>query len=152
MSPELRAAMPSLAAHAGQWAGTYRHIDAAGALIDQHEARVRCVFPAVGPYAYVQYNHFIWADGREHKAELPGILRDGRLWWDVATFRGSSWDAGDGVILLNLERKDDPDARFYEMIVLGEGGRHRARTWQWFKDGRLFKRTLCDETLIDAGS
>jgi hypothetical protein len=131
MRPELRAAMPSLAAHAGLWTGTYRHVDAAGALIDQHEARVRCVFPSDGPFAYIQYNHFLWADGREHKAELPGVLRDGRLWWDVATFRGSSWEAGDGVILL------------------GGDGRHRARTWQWFKDGRLFKRTLCDETLIE---
>jgi hypothetical protein len=146
MSPDLARAMPSLAAHAGVWAGVYRHLDAEGRLIDQHRARIRCEFPAAGPYAYIQHNLFQWDDGREYHATLPGILRDGRLWWDVETFSGVSWEAGDGVILLNLTRKDDPGAHFIEMITLFPSGQHRARTWHWFKDGRLFKRTLCDET------
>jgi hypothetical protein len=150
MLPELKRAMPSLAAHAGVWRGVYRHFDADGVLIDRHDARVECVFPNAGPFAYVQYNHFTWADGRELRAELPGILRDGRLWWDVETFHGYSWEAGDGIVLLNLQRKDEPGANFFEMITMGSTGAYRARTWHWFRDGRLYKRTLCDEQRIDA--
>jgi hypothetical protein len=36
------------------------------------------------------------------------------------------------------------------MITIGETGDHRARTWHWFKHGRLYKRTLCDERRICA--
>lgn len=148
MQPALAAAMPTLARHRGLWRGTYRHLDAAGALIDRHDAEVRCEFPADGPYAYIQSNRFTWADGREHRATLPGVLRDGRLWWDVETFAGSSWETHDGILLLNLIRKDEPGANFFEMITLGAAGTHRARTWQWFRDGQLYRRTLCDEVLV----
>jgi hypothetical protein len=141
-------AMPTLLKHAGTWAGTYRHLDVSGALLDEHQATVRCEFPAEGPFAYIQYNHFTWADGREARAELPGVFRDGKLWWDVPTFSGSCWETDDGILLLNLERKDAPGARFFEIIVLGDTGQHRARTWHWFQDGQLYKRTLCDEILV----
>lgn len=140
--------MPTILRHAGTWVGTYRHVDAAGMLLEEHQSTVRCAFPATGPYAYIQHNHFVWADGREHRAELPGILRDGRLWWDLPTFHGCCWESDDGILLLSLERKDEPGVRFFEMIVLGSTGAHRARTWHWFKHGKLYKRTLCDETRV----
>ena len=50
---------------------------------------------------------------------------------------------------LRLERKDEPGVRFTEMIELSDDGRSRARTWQWFRDGVPFKRTLCDEWRIE---
>lgn len=137
-------------AHEGLWAGRYTHININADVLDTHTARVRCEFPTSGPYVYIQHNHFIWEDGREHKAELPGVFKDGRLWWDTETFHGSAWEANDGIILLNLDRKDEPGARFFEMIVMGDTGEHRARTWHWFKDGKLFKRTLCDEWRIES--
>ncbi len=56
----------------------------------------------------------------------------------------------DGLIPLNLERKDDPGARFFEIIVMSEDGLTRARTWHWFKGGRLIKRTLCDERHVSS--
>jgi hypothetical protein len=34
------------------------------------------------------------------------------------------------------------------MINLAPDGESRARTWQWFRDGRPWKRTLCDEERI----
>ncbi len=148
MPATLAEAMPTILRHRGTWEGVYRHVDAEGALIDRHRTRIICEFPETGPYAYVQHNLFMWDDGREFQAELPGVFRDGRLWWDVPTFHGYAWETLDGVILLNLTRKDEPNANFFEMIVLGAGGEHRARTWQWFRDGRLFKRTLCDEWLV----
>jgi hypothetical protein len=146
--PLLADAMPLMLRHAGIWQGTYRHIEANGALLETHSARVECVFPTSGPYAYIQHNHFTWDDGREYRASLDAVLRDGKLWWDNDNFRGCGWESDFGLILLNLQRKDDTGANFYEMICMGDDGKHRSRTWHWFKNGKLFKRTLCDEELV----
>lgn len=146
---KIRDLMPTMLSHEGVWQGVYRHVDVNGTLLDQHKARVECIFPDAGAYAYIQKNLFTWEDGREYRAELLGILRDGKLWWDNEKFSGCSWETDHGIILLNLDRKDEPGSRFYEMITLGDSGKHRARTWQWFnKEGKLYKRTLCDEHLV----
>lgn len=131
--------------HAGTWEGTYTHIDRNAQIIDIHKARIHCEFPRSGDYVYIQHNHFTWPDGREYKATLPGIYRDGNLWWDLPTFTGYAWETKDGLILLNLDRKDNPGVNFFEIIVMGDTGEHRSRTWHWFKNGHLFKRTLCEE-------
>ena len=125
----LDAAMPTIRRHPGLWAGIYRHLDADGVLIDRHAVRVTCEFPDDGAVAYLQHNHFVWDDGRETHADLPGTLRDGRLWWDTPTFHGSAWETHDGILLLNLTRKDEPGAYFIEMIAMGDNAQHRARTW-----------------------
>lgn len=138
-------AMPTMRRHEGVWEGIYRHLDAEGVPIDTHRVRIACEFPDDGDFAYIQHNHFMWDDGRDFRATLPGVLRDGRLWWDLPTFAGYAWETLDGILLLNLTRKDEPGANFFEMITMGATGEHRSRTWQWFKDGRLYKRTLCDE-------
>ncbi|MEM1380645.1 MAG: hypothetical protein AAGH41_08475 [Pseudomonadota bacterium] len=97
---------------------------------------------------YRQHIHFTWPDGRERHDLFEGIPRDQALWYDTPTFTGKSWETDDGLVLLNLQRKDEPGARFFEIIVMGEGGTHRARTWHWFRDGRLYRRTLCDEKRV----
>ena len=137
--------MPAMLDHEGTWEGVYTHIDRNAEVIDKHKVQVICEFPTSGQYAYIQHNHFTWDDGREFKMDLPGVYRDGRLWWDLETFSGSAWQTKDNLILLNLDRKDDPGANFFELIAMGSTGKHRSRTWHWFKDGQLFKRTLCDE-------
>ena len=101
--------------------------------------------PDDGPFAYVQRNLFTWNDGREYRVEFGGELRDGRIWWDTERFSGYGWATRDDVVLLTLDRKDEPGSSFTEVIVLSPDGEHRARTWHWFRDGRLLKRTLCDE-------
>lgn len=139
--------MPAMLDHEGLWEGTYTHINRDAEVIDTHKVNIRCEFPTSGEYVYIQHNHFMWEDGREFKMTLPGVYRDGRLWWDLETFSGSAWQTDDNLILLNLTRKDDPGASFFEIIVMvmGDNGQHRSRTWHWFKNGQLFKRTLCDE-------
>ncbi len=149
LQPLLANIMPAMISHEGLWRGTYRHFDAEGRSVDTHSAEVECLFPTDGPYAYIQKNLFRWDDGREYRATLNGVLRDDKLWWDNDQFHGCAWETDHGLILLNLDRKDDPGANFYEIICMGSDGRHRARTWHWFKDGRLFKRTLCDEVRVD---
>ena len=142
----LREAMPAMLLHEGVWEGTYTHIAPDLAILDRHESRVACIFPTHGPHAYIQRNRFTWPDGRVETAELPGTFRDGRLHWDTPTFEGTAWQAADGEILLHLSRRDEPGTSFREIILLGEGGTHRARTWHWFREGRLIRRTLCEET------
>jgi hypothetical protein len=138
-------AMPALFAHAGTWEGVYRHVDRDFTLVDQHRMTTVCQFPADGPYAYVQHNHLRWDDGREVKRVFGGVYRDGRLWWDTDRFSGHGWETREGVLMLKLDRKDEPGVHFIEMITLSGDGAARARTWQWFRDGIPFRRTLCDE-------
>jgi hypothetical protein len=128
MRDALAKAMPALFAHEGLWDGTYRHLDHDAQLIDQHRMRTRCEFPANGAYAYVQHNHLIWPD--------------------TDRFYGHGWETRDNVLMLTLHRKDEPGVRFTEMIQISDDGESRARTWQWFRDGNPFRRTLCDERRI----
>jgi len=148
MRDALAKAMPALFAHEGLWDGTYRHLDHDAQLIDQHRMRTRCEFPANGAYAYVQHNHLIWPDGRETRLTFGGTLADGGLLWDTDRFYGHGWETRDNVLMLTLHRKDEPGVRFTEMIQISDDGESRARTWQWFRDGNPFRRTLCDERRI----
>ena len=145
---DFHAAMPTMRHHAGVWEGTYRHVDADGQVLDSHASRVACEFPDEGPFAYIQRNRFTWEDGRTHEAVLEGTFRGGRLWWDAPTFHGYAWEH-EGVVFLELERKDEPGATMREAILMGArpGEREdvRSRTWHWFRDGKLFRRTLVEE-------
>lgn len=134
-------------AHEGLWRGVYQHLDADGVLEDVHDSEVLCEFPTDGPVFYRQRIRFRWADGRTREDVFDGVIRDGAVWFDTPTFHGKSWES-EGLVLLTLQRKDEPGALFHELIALGAGGDHRARTWHWFRDGRLYRRTLCTEQRV----
>jgi hypothetical protein len=138
-------AMPNMLLHEGEWEGIYRHIDLYGGLIDQHRMTTICEFPTDGEFAYIQHNHLRWGGGREQRYRFGGVFRDGLLHWDTERFSGYAWETREGVVMLKLNRRDDPGVSFIEMITLGADGQTRARTWQWFRHGTPFKRTLCDE-------
>lgn len=145
MSNPLARLMPEVLEHRGVWVGHYRHLDTQGNTLDLHQSRVECVFPAEGEVVYVQRNQFSWDDGREYQVEFGGVIQHEKIYWDTDTFKGYGWVASPNVFLLELERKDEPGAWFYESIVMGADKKHRARTWHWFRDGQCYKRTLCDE-------
>lgn len=145
---ELEKVMPAMFLHEGVWEGDYQTVNMEGNVIDRNRARVECSFPDDGPFVYVQKNHFTWDDGREVQREFGGVLRGDRLYWDTEHFSGYGWASNDNVLLLNLDRKDEPGASFLEVIIIGNDPKHRARTWHWFKDGRPYQRTLCNEVLI----
>lgn len=138
-------AMPHMIAHEGKWEGIYRHVDRDGTLVDRHHMTTLCEFPVEGEFAYIQHNHLRWDDGREVTRSFGGVLRDGLLHWDTDRFCGTGWETREGVVMLRLDRKDEPGVHFIEMITLSADGQSRARTWQWFRDGTPFRRTLCDE-------
>ncbi|MFN5128849.1 MAG: hypothetical protein ACK519_10415 [Sphingomonadaceae bacterium] len=145
MKPDFAAAMPNMIRHQGEWEGTYRHLDRDGALLDEHRMWTWCEFPDAGPFAYVQHNRLSWDDGRIATYEFGGVYRDGRLYWHTDRFSGYGWETEEGTLMLKLDRLDVPGAYYIEMINIAPDNQTRARTWQWFKDGRPWKRTLCDE-------
>ncbi|MEM9837765.1 MAG: hypothetical protein AAF830_01285 [Pseudomonadota bacterium] len=140
---------PATRAHEGRWEGTYTHINDSAEIEDQHSSVVHCLFPDDGGEVfYRQEIIFTWPDGRKRHDVFEGVPRGDALWYRTPTFEGKSWETDDGIILLSLNRLDEPGARFFEMIVMGESGEHRARTWHWFRNGRLYRRTLCDERRV----
>lgn len=147
--PALAAAMPNMIRNAGWWEGEYRHIGRDGTLLDFHTMRTFCEFPDEGPYAYVQHNWLSWPDGRTQERVFGGTFSDGKLWWDTERLDGYGWETPDGIVMLNLRHRTEAALRFSEMIELSEDGETRARTWQWFKDGKPAHRTLCDEWRVE---
>lgn len=146
----LAAAMPAMLLHEGWWEGWYRHLDADGTLLDAHRVRTHCEFPDAGPWHYVQHSFLAWEDGREARYEFGGRLEGDRLVWDTERFCGYGWQTHEDTLMLRLDRLDVPGAWYVEMIGIAPDGQSRARTWQWFRGGAAWKRTLCDERRIAA--
>ena len=138
---------PAHRAHEGIWMGTYRHLNIEAEQEELIQSHVICEFPGTDVF-YRQTINLTHPDGAQTQAGFDGYDRGDHLWFDTPTFVGKSWETADGVVLLNLERKDEPGAHFVEAIIMADGGRHRARTWHWFKNGQLYRRTLCDESRV----
>lgn len=151
---EIRKAMPLLAAGEGVWEGWYRYYDAeTGELVDQHRSRLICRLPDDGkPSDYHQTNHYFWEDGKIEVRDFPADYHDGRIWWDNEHIKG--WaaamkpDDNDLSTCLNWVRKGEPGVYLYEMIQVDVTNTFRSRVWQWFRDGKCYKRTLIDETFV----
>jgi hypothetical protein len=150
--PDPRRTLPQIARHEGVWDGTYRYYNAAGDKEDEHASRLVCRFPDRGPYPYHQTNFYRWADGRTETRQFPALIEGGRL-----VFRGGAIDGwaadvpldGHGrTMMLYWVRRDEPGLYLYEMIQLSDCGQFRSRVWQWFRDGRLLRRTLIDEIKV----
>ena len=97
---------------------------------------------------YFQTNEYTWADGRKERFEFPATYTNKRIWWDTERIEGQAWEIDDSSIVLTWRRKDIKDSSLYEMIQLSEDGNKRARTWHWFENGELVKRTLIKEERV----
>ncbi len=147
---DLQAVMPAMLDHDGWWDGWYRHFDIGGNLIDAHRVKTHCEFPDSGDWHYVQHNWLSWDDGQEALYEFGGKLDGDIIRWETERFRGYGWQTAEETLMLKLDRLDEPGAYYIEMITIAPDGQSRTRTWQWFKDGKPWKRTLCDERRIEA--
>jgi hypothetical protein len=150
---DIRSAMPLLADNEGVWEGIYRYYDAVtGKLTDEHTSRLICRIVEGQEFAYHQTNFYFWADGRSETREFPAWYENGRIWWDNDLIKG--WAAAmqpddeHRSTCLNWVRKGESDIYLYEMIQNSDDRRYRSRTWQWFRNGRCFQRTLIDEHFI----
>ena len=141
----IRDEMPVLARHAGDWVGTYTLIDTEGAILDKHGSHLTCQFPEDDPYSYYQTNRYHWSNGKREEHQFPGMYRDKKLWFDMERIQGHAWEADDSTVLLWFTYKSMPEIYLYEMIQISPCGNHRARTWQWFKNDQIYRRTLIQE-------
>ena len=146
---------PLLARHEGVWDGVYRYYNAAGDKIDEHTSRLICRFPEPGEIAGVDYdqtNHYAWADGRKEVRGFPAVGAGDRIKFVSDLIDGWAADVGldsaARTTMLHWVRKGEPGVYLYEMIQISDCGQYRSRVWHWFKDGRLFQRTLIDEQKV----
>jgi len=151
-SLDLRTAMPLLAANEGIWEGVYRHYDAEGRMLDEHQSRLVCRILDAGPVPYHQSNHYTWADGRTEVREFRAGFANGRLVFDNVLISGwaaeVALDDHRRTMMLNWVRKGEPETYLYEMIQTSDDRRSRARVWQWLRAGKTHMRTLIDEHLV----
>jgi hypothetical protein len=138
-------AMPVLARHEGEWEGVYIHVDADNREIDRHASHLKCAFPDDGPFAYYQINTYLWEDGRTEELHFPATYKDKRIWWDTDRIEGSAWEVDERTVMLTWVRKGEPGTYLYEMIQISEDGAHRGRTWHWFENDVLVRRTCIKE-------
>jgi len=146
MAGDIRAGMPVLARHEGEWRGEYIHVAPDNSLIDRHASHLICAFPGGGEYDYFQKNIYTWNDGRREELDFPARYRDGRIWWDNERIAGSAWEIDERTIVLQWSRKDLPRSYLYEMIQINESNDKRGRTWHWFVDDELVRRTCIKES------
>ena len=145
----LREKMPLLARHEGVWDGYYRYFDNSGNKVDEHKSRILCRM--IGTDDYHQTNYYFWADGKKDTRDFPAIVKEDRL---VFYTEITGWaaavplDENNRTIMLHWTRNNEPDLYLYEMIQISDCGQYRARVWQWFRQGRLFMRTLVDEQRV----
>jgi hypothetical protein len=144
----IREGMPVLARHEGEWEGEYIHVDAHNNVLDRHKSHLSCMFPASGPHEYHQINTYIWADGRREELHFPAKYRDGQIFWDTDRIVGRAWEIDPKTVVLTWTRKGEPGTYLYEMIQLSDDGNHRGRTWHWFENDQLVKRTCIKERRV----
>jgi hypothetical protein len=144
----IRTEMPVLARHEGEWEGEYIHVDNQNVEVDRHKSHLQCRFPDGGAHDYYQINTYIHADGRSEELHFPAVYRDKRIWWDTDRIYGSAWEIDERTVVLTWTRKDMPGAYLYEMIQISEDGNNRGRTWHWFEDDKLVKRTCITERRV----
>lgn len=148
MPNRLQTLMPVYARHEGRWIGTYTHTTPSGVPIDSYEVRTLSEFPDDGSCDFRLNTHNVWPDGRESRGRFEANYRDGRLWFDGELI-GSTWEIDEFTVYLRFGYRADPTITVCEMIQISDDGLHRARTWHWFRDQKLFKITLTDERRPD---
>ena len=147
----IKAKMPLLARHEGVWEGTYRFITPQMKLLDMYDFRINVTFPneGRGGITYRQESFYTWPDGRKNELVFEAEYRDQPSGTGIVGFEGriagKIWELDDRTVYLTFHFSDQPGVDVCEMIQLAPNNRDRARTWHWFKDGKLFQITLVDE-------
>jgi hypothetical protein len=145
---DIRKDMPVLARHEGEWEGVYIHVDPDNKEIDRHRSYLQCKFPGEGAYAYHQINTYSWDDGRKEEIHFPATYRDKAIWWDTDRIVGRAWEIDPKTVVLTWTRRDMPGSYLYEMIQISDDNRNRGRTWHWFENDVLVKRTCITERRV----
>ena len=140
--------MPVLARYEGEWVGTYTVIDNEGNILDKHKSHLICEFDENGSYPFLLTNRYEWTDGKREEYKFPGTYRDKKLWFDTDLLNGYAWEVDDSTILFWFAYKDIPEMYNYEIIIISPCNNYKTRTWHWFKNNQIYKRTLIQEQRI----
>jgi hypothetical protein len=140
----MKTLMPNCVRHAGKWSGIYTHMQPSGETIDQYQVHILAEFPAE-PNCDMRFStHNVWPDGRETRGLYESVYRDGKLWFD-GDIIGSMWEIDDFTSYLRFTFRRDRSIDVCEMLQISSNGQHRARTWHWFRDEKLFQITRTRE-------
>ena len=145
---------PLLADQAGVWDGEYVHVNAAHEIIDRHRSRLVCRLEdgRDGEAQLSQTNIYTWGDNQREIRYFVATLRGNQL--RVSNELIDGWigtvdhDATNRMILVGWTRPSEPGFRYYEMITVAEDGNAKNRTWHWYREGRLFQRTIINEERV----
>lgn len=142
--------MPVLARHEGIWEGTYRFITPHLQVVDQYDFHIEVSFPddTRGGTTYRQLSKYTWPDGRTGAIDFEAEYQDGAVVFDTDMISGRMWEIDDNTLYLTFGFPDQPGVCVCEMIQLADNNADRARTWHWFKDGKLYQLTLVDECRV----
>ena len=145
----IKAKMPLLARHEGTWAGTYRFITPQMKLLDQYDFRINVTFPneGKGGITYRQESFYTWPNGNQRDLAFEGTYDAGKVVF-ADRIAGSITELDDRTLNVHFWFIDQPDVDVCEAIHLGANNQDRARTWHWFKNGKLFQLTLVDEVRV----
>ncbi len=152
----IAATMPLVASQAGVWQGEYVHFDADHREIDRHKSMLVCrlIDGPEGVARLAQSNIYDWADGTREIRYFDGVLQGDRI--NISNVNIDGWvaplpmDETQRTIMVAWTRAGQPDFRYYEMITVAEDGLAKNRTWHWYEKGRLFQRTLINESYLTA--
>ena len=146
----IKSKMPLLARHEGAWAGTYRFITPQMKLLDQYDFRINVKFPddGKGGLTYRQESFYTWPDGRTRELAFEGVYAGGTVAF-AGRIAGSIRELDNRTLYTHFWFDDQPGVDVCEAIQLAANNTDRARTWHWFKDGKLFQLTLVDERRVN---
>lgn len=150
----IAAALPLIADMQGVWEGQYVHFDAAHREFDRHHSQllVRLDDETEARAAIKQTNIYTWPCGEQEIRYFEGDFRDDRIWFNNDLIDG--WtstidlDPTGRTIMVGWTRPAEPGFRYYEIITVSEDGESRNRTWHWYRNDRLFQRTLINELRV----
>ncbi|MEP3225561.1 MAG: DUF3598 domain-containing protein [Parasphingorhabdus sp.] len=153
MGGTIEDAMPLLVRHVGVWQGEYVHLDSKNREIDRHRSTLICRLTAHdATEQLVQSNIYDWPNQTREVRYFKATLSNDRLIIENENIVGwvapLSLDQTQRTVMVAWTKTDDPSFRYYEMITLAEDGNSKSRTWHWYHNGMLVKRTLVDEKLI----
>lgn len=145
---------PIIADQGGVWDGEYLHLDANHAVVDRHRSRLVCRLHDGddGVAGLSQTNIYTWPNDEQEIRYFEGVYSGDRIWIKNELIDGwtgaVSLDSTNRTIMVGWTRRNEPGFRFYEMITVADDGNAKNRTWHWYRDGRLFQRTLINEVRV----
>jgi hypothetical protein len=136
-----------LGRHVGIWSGRYTHIEPRDRSVQEAlDFLIRVECPAADGTPYRQTSRYTAAGGEVQELMYAGQGHGDRVVFDTGRIRGECWKIDADAVYLTFGFTEDPSGRIAEMIQLSRDGRHRARTWHWFRDEQLWRITLVNET------